>query len=154
VANLKHVDILKQGIDVWNEWREKNTDIQRPDFIEAHLERAHLEGADLKKAHFEGANLERANLERANLTEAHLEGANLKKTHLEGARLTGANLERANLTGANLTGAILTGAILSLETKLIIDQLSTVKTLYNVVGLDSTLLKQVQKKYPHLMKER
>jgi hypothetical protein len=89
VANLKHVDILKQGTDVWNKWRDKNTDIQRPDFIEAHLERANL-----------------------------------------------------------------TGAIFSWDTKITIDQLYTVKTLYGVVGLDSTLLKQIQKNYPHLMKEQ
>ena len=30
-----------------NEWREESTDIQRPDFIEAHLDRANLTGATL-----------------------------------------------------------------------------------------------------------
>jgi uncharacterized protein YjbI with pentapeptide repeats len=144
VANLKHVDILKQGTDVWNKWRDKNTDIQRPDFIEANLERANLMGANLT-----GANLTGANLEEANLKKAHLEGANLERANLTKAHLEGANLERANLERANLTGAIF-----SWDTKITIDQLYTVKTVYDVEGLDSTLLKQFQKNYPHLMKEQ
>jgi hypothetical protein len=131
VANQKHVEHLKQGPDEWNKYREKNIYIsQRPDFIKAHLEGANLKGANLSEAHLEKANLREAYLEKANLTEA-----NLKKANLREANLSEAHLEKANLKGA---------------TNLTIDQLSIVKTLYNVVGLDSTLEEQLREKYPEL----
>jgi len=126
VANSEYVKHLKQGPDAWNKYREENIDIyisQRPDFIEANLK---------------GANLREAYLEKANLTEAYLEKANLKKANLREANLSEAHLEKANLRGA---------------TNLTIDQLSTVKTLYKVVGLDSTLFEQVRENYPHLLEK-
>jgi ABC-type oligopeptide transport system substrate-binding subunit len=88
---------------------------------------------DFIEANLKGANLREAYLEKANLTEAYLGKANLKK----------ANLKKANLREANLRGA----------TNLTIDQLSTVKTLYKVVGLDSTLFEQVRENYPHLLEK-
>jgi len=136
VANSEYVKHLKQGPDAWNKYREENIDIyisQRPDFIEANLK-----GANLK-----GANLKGANLKGANLTEAYLEKANLKKANLKKANLREANLREAHLEKANLRGA----------TNLTIDQLSTVKTLYKVVGLDSTLFEQVRENYPHLLEK-
>jgi len=36
MANPEHVEILKQGVNVWNEWREENREI-RPDLREADL---------------------------------------------------------------------------------------------------------------------
>ena len=39
MAKQEHVDLLKQGIEVWNQWREKHPGI-RPD----------LRGADLRNA--------------------------------------------------------------------------------------------------------
>ena len=33
MANPEHVEILKQGVDVWNKWREDNRGI-RPDLID------------------------------------------------------------------------------------------------------------------------
>ena len=131
VANQKHVEHLKQGPGEWNKYREKNIYIsQRPDFIKAHLKGANLKGANLSEAYLEKANLREAYLEKANLTEA-----NLKKANLREANLSEAHLEKANLKGA---------------TNLTIDQLSIVKTLYNVVGLDSTLEEQLREKYPEL----
>ena len=131
MANSEYVKHLKQGPDAWNKYREENIDIyisQRPDFIEANLKGANLKGANLREAY----------LEKANLTEAYLGKANLKKANLREANLSEAHLEKANLRGA---------------TNLTIDQLSTVKTLYKVVGLDSTLFEQVRENYPHLLEK-
>ena len=131
MANSEYVKHLKQGPDAWNKYREENIDIyisQRPDFIEANLK---------------GANLREAYLEKANLTEAYLEKANLEEANLKKANLREANLSEAHLEKANLRGA----------TNLTIDQLSTVKTLYKVVGLDSTLFEQVRENYPHLLEK-
>jgi len=36
MANQEHLDILKQGLEVWNQWREENADI-RPDLSDAEL---------------------------------------------------------------------------------------------------------------------
>ena len=131
MANSEYVKHLKQGPDAWNKYREENIDIyisQRPDFIEANLK---------------GANLREAYLEKANLTEAYLGKANLEEANLKKANLREANLSEAHLEKANLRGA----------TNLTIDQLSTVKTLYKVVGLDSTLFEQVRENYPHLLEK-
>ena len=131
MANSEYVKHLKQGPDAWNKYREENIDIyisQRPDFIEANLKGANLKGANLREAYLEKANLTEAYLEKANLEEANLKKANLREAHLE----------KANLRGA---------------TNLTIDQLSTVKTLYKVVGLDSTLFEQVRENYPHLLEK-
>ena len=126
MANPEYVKHLKQGPDVWNKYREENIDIyifQRPDFIEANLKGANLREANLKGANLKGANLREAYLEKANLTEAYLEKANLREAKLKGA------------------------------TNLTIDQLSTAKTLYKVVELDSTLFEQVRENYPHLLEK-
>jgi hypothetical protein len=31
----KHLQIIRQGVDVWNQWREKNPEIREPDPREA-----------------------------------------------------------------------------------------------------------------------
>jgi hypothetical protein len=36
MANDEHVAILKKGVDAWNEWRERNTDV-RPDLRAVNL---------------------------------------------------------------------------------------------------------------------
>ena len=62
MANEEHVALLKQGVEVWNKWREENPDI-RPDLSEADLTGANLArrepatGADLRGADLSGANL-------------------------------------------------------------------------------------------------
>lgn len=116
MANLEHVDILKQGVKVWNTWREKQSDILQPDLSgvrlsEAYLSGSYLSGSYLGKTYLSGANLSRVNLRGADLWKVDLEKANLS-----GADLNGANLWRANLSGANLSGANLSGANLTKTT--------------------------------------
>ena len=36
MANSEHVDILKKGVSIWNEWRRQNPKV-KPDLSEAHL---------------------------------------------------------------------------------------------------------------------
>lgn len=92
----EHLDILKKGVDFWNQWRQ-----QFPDEI------PNLDGADLSGYRLGNANLSSAKLSRANLNECDLVGANLSN-----ANLTGANLKNANLHKANLTGSILKDAVI------------------------------------------
>ena len=107
MANQEHLDILKQGVEAWNQWRKEHPEIW-PD-----LEGANLSGADLTNAYLTNTYLEGANLSGADLTNADLTNADLSRANLSGADLSGANLSRANLSRANLSGANLSGANLS-----------------------------------------
>ena len=49
MANEEHLKILKQGVEAWNEWREKNPQIT-PDLSKADLYEADLYEADLNGA--------------------------------------------------------------------------------------------------------
>lgn len=116
------LEVLRQGPEVWNQWREDNPDAQIV-LIGANLIGANLEGADLNLANLSDANLSRANLSRANLSGANLSGANLSSVFmsgnflmsikLSGADLNGADLSKADLNGADLKGTDLSGVDLS-----------------------------------------
>ena len=54
MANEEHLKILKQGVEAWNEWREKNPQIT-PDLSKANLYKADLYNADLYEADLNGA---------------------------------------------------------------------------------------------------
>src|SRR3954454_17112748 len=49
MANKKHVALIKQGVDAWNEWRRAHPKV-RPDLLGAPLFGANLCGADLREA--------------------------------------------------------------------------------------------------------
>jgi len=49
MANQQHLDILKQGVEIWNQWREEHPDIT-PDLREADMSGRHLAHANLIKA--------------------------------------------------------------------------------------------------------
>jgi uncharacterized protein YjbI with pentapeptide repeats len=121
MACEEHLEILRQGVEVWNQWLKENPgvrlDLNRADLSEAHLvganlEEAHLIEADLHEAHLIEADLRRADLRRAKLSGADLSRADLSGADLSGADLSGAKLYRADLSGANLSGANLSGAYL------------------------------------------
>jgi uncharacterized protein YjbI with pentapeptide repeats len=71
MANPEHLDLLRQGVDVWNAWRSKEPSI-RPDLTWANLREADLNGTDLNGAYLDGAHLSRAYLNDANLLAANL----------------------------------------------------------------------------------
>src|SRR3954447_7404155 len=119
MADEEHVALLRQGVEVWNKWRQKNPDVKADlhdadlsgaDLDRANLGGANLGGANLRRANLNGADLRRANLGGAILNGADLGGAILRRADLGGAILGGANLRRADLGGANLNGATLNGA--------------------------------------------
>src|ERR1044071_8904540 len=96
MADDEHLAIIKQGAEVWNDWRNKNPEIQ-PDFSEAVLPYANLRGADLRDANLINANLINANLSGADLVNANLINANLIDADLIDADLSGAYLGGADL---------------------------------------------------------
>ena len=138
MANQEHLDLLKQGVNTWNEWRFQHSevkidlrqaDLRQADLSGAKLWNADFSGADLDddtyyyegdfsdevplSANLSGANLDRANLDHANLYETNLSGASLFRVHLIEADLHKANLSKANLSEASINDANLHKANLS-----------------------------------------
>src|SRR5271157_35788 len=112
MANLEHLEILKQGVEHWNKWREEHPDV-RPDLSGAELQKAYLSNAQLLGANLYVAKLIAADLGGADLRSADLRRANLYLAKLIAADLSGADLSNANLVGAYLDTANLSGANLS-----------------------------------------
>jgi hypothetical protein len=145
MADPEHLELLKQGAEVWNKWREaefyakpnlRNADLRAIDLSKVSLEEADLTGVDLRgqdltaaflydtnltearltKANLSGANLVAANLYRADLVSAILESADLQAADLRDADLQNCRLIEANLNGSILNGANLNKADLNRAT--------------------------------------
>jgi uncharacterized protein YjbI with pentapeptide repeats len=142
MANAEHLELLRQGVDLWNEWRRKNpsvvpdlseefswsdfsdttthrrADLKRAALFEVNLRGADLRGADLQeadavRADFRAANLHGALLNKAYLPEANFAGADLTWADFGQATVIRANFSEANLSAAKLIDANLGGAKLS-----------------------------------------
>jgi len=100
MANQEQLEILKQGVYVWNKWRTENPQIKFPDLRDAYLDRA-----DLLRANLSGGDLRGATLNGANLDGTDLRGANLRGVHLPNVGLAEADLRGADLRDSFLAGA-------------------------------------------------
>jgi uncharacterized protein YjbI with pentapeptide repeats len=118
MANPEHLEILKHGVERWNQWRKEHPDV-RPDLrkgtlLTGKINRGHLRGAtvtwvDLNEPSLAGADLTAADLVDADLRRASLSGANCTGANLSGADLSGADLSEANLRNALLSATNLSG---------------------------------------------
>jgi hypothetical protein len=104
MANEEQLAILRQGVEVWNNWRYKNANVT------INLTRAILTGVDLTGINFVEAKLFEADLSGAVLDEARLRHANLRGADLANTRLRRADLRNADLSGAYLTASKLSQA--------------------------------------------
>ena len=75
-----HLDILKQGVEVWNKWRQEQPGIM-PILFGANLSEVNLSGADLS-----GATLIRTNLSRAILVDCSIYGISAWGIQLDATR--------------------------------------------------------------------
>lgn len=162
MANEEQLDILRQGVEAWNQWRKQSPDIEpdlsdsyldnaklvefnfsKTNFYGSHLFRANFYGADLKKADLSYAFLNNAHFATADLSEAklyrtRLENANFFNAHLNFSYLSFANLEKASFYGASLREADLTYAYVS-ESNLTTAQLTNAHLANaNFYGADFT----------------
>src|SRR5260221_1469946 len=114
MANQEQLDILKQGAEVWNKWRQEHPeiilDLRGADLRQANLSGANLSQTNLWDAQFGSLNVGYADLRDANLSHAQLGGVDLSYVNLSGANLNGADLGGVNLSHANLNGADFTNA--------------------------------------------
>jgi hypothetical protein len=86
------LEILRSGVDAWNEWRAAHVGTM-PD----------LRGARLEGRALPGVNLGDVVLAGADLSGADLRGADLRRSDTRGVLLTGADLRGADLRGAVLS---------------------------------------------------
>lgn len=130
MASQKHVDLLKQGVHGWNQWRQQHpkslpnlmgVDLSNTNLVDADLNNANLRWtrfhhSKLKNVDFSHANLNHTNLRRTTLSNANLNGtrlynANFSDADLTSACLSNADLRRANFGNADLSGVDLTNAL-------------------------------------------
>lgn len=93
MANQEHLDILKQGFKVWNQWRKEHPEILQPDLSNATLNRAVLVETNLS-----GAILTQCSIYGISAWDVKLEGAtqmNLVITKYNEPTITVDNLEVA-----------------------------------------------------------
>jgi uncharacterized protein YjbI with pentapeptide repeats len=117
MANQEHMELLKQGVVVWNAWRARNPkvrpDLRDADFTSANLEHVNLTSANLGYAKLSFAKLSHANLSSANFSSAYLRFADFSSANLSHTILAFAYLGSVDFSHANLSHAILTEADLS-----------------------------------------
>ena len=94
MANKNQLEVLKNGVNAWNEWRAGHVGV-RPDLTAAHLLGLDLMGANFAQVDLRKADLRGTNLSDSVLIDAQLDGANFFRTILD----------RADLAGASLIGA-------------------------------------------------
>ena len=56
MAGVEHLLLLRQGVEIWNQWRKKNPTV-KPYLREAVLRRMDLSGANLREANLRKADL-------------------------------------------------------------------------------------------------
>lgn len=117
MAKKEHLDIIRQGVTIWNNWRKINPSVN-PDLSNVNLCRSNLTGANFRGVNFWEANLSKADLGDADFTESDLcfadfGGSNLTRADLSGTDLTSADFSGANLSAANFRETKLWGANLT-----------------------------------------
>src|SRR6266702_6952680 len=131
MANQEHLDILIQGVDVWNKWRAQHQEI-RADLTNANLSETDLGGADLRGANLYGANLINTNLSEANLREANLSVAILVRTDMTYAILNdcvihGVSAWDVELAGVTQNNLVITAAD---QPSITVDNLKVAQFIY------------------------
>jgi uncharacterized protein YjbI with pentapeptide repeats len=116
MPSSEHFEIVNQGVDAWNKWREVNPEIE-PDLSDVDLSEKKLNNAnfgdtdlrrsDLTNTDFRGANLVRADLRAANISKASfnlakMREANFSEAYIRESDLSEADLKRAYFIRADL----------------------------------------------------
>ena len=105
MAKPEYLEILKQGVHVWNARRKKHPG------NEQNLRKAILSGIDLQNANFNDTNLRRADLRKTNLSGASFRRADLRRAKLSDATIRNADFTSAILVDTDFQRAIITDCL-------------------------------------------
>jgi uncharacterized protein YjbI with pentapeptide repeats len=106
MANKMHLGILKQGVEIWNLWREGNPSIV-PDLHNADLRDLDIRGIDLRGAYLEAVSLYRTRLDHANLSNANMKNASIERVNMRFCDMSGTNLSEAFIVDTILDECIM-----------------------------------------------
>jgi hypothetical protein len=109
VSFIDHVNILIQGVEVWNKWRKDNPEII-PQLSEVDISEMQgfpngLSNINLSNAYLERTNLYGLTMENSNFEGAILYNSNCYGTSFKNANFRSADLELVNFSTASLEGA-------------------------------------------------
>jgi hypothetical protein len=136
-ASKEHLELIRRGVKIWNQWRKENRDIV-PYLFAANLSKVNLGGVNLRGAQLIWSDLTEANLEKADLSIANLYGADLRYANLRQANLQMVNLCEAKVDGADFTGATIGGTMLGNINFNHVKGLDSVRhTGPSIIGLDT-----------------
>ncbi len=110
MITIDYLELIEQGVDAWNRWREEHPD-ENPELESAYLFEKSLQGINFRSANLSRACLIGTNLQGADLTGADLKGVYASSANLQGARLAAANLQDGNFSEANLAQADLSDVV-------------------------------------------
>jgi hypothetical protein len=113
MANPEHLAILKQGVEVWNRWREENPDVD-PDLTGEAFQHERWPQINLLSAHLANVHLVDVHLDGADLTDCTLINSELIAVSFRNATLITANLSATRLFRTDFTGADMSDADLTL----------------------------------------
>jgi uncharacterized protein YjbI with pentapeptide repeats len=108
---MDYVEILRQGVDQWNAWREKNPTI-KPVVVGGTID------MDLTKVDLRGAKIVDVDFSNARLSSADFSGSTISRCRFEHADLSGADLSciecaQTSFKGSNLARCLLSGSLFS-----------------------------------------
>jgi hypothetical protein len=125
MANQDHVNKLKEGVHVWNQWRKDNPNVEpnlkgetipslnmSADINHELLAMGLQSGKALKdpqtaldaKNNYIGYDFKGADLRLTDFSGSNLQGAEFQEARLQGAKFQGADLTEANFCGAKVSG--------------------------------------------------
>lgn len=127
MADQRHVDLVRQGADATNKWRERKSnlalDLSGADFSNTDLSHINLAGCNLDHSDFSSCTLKNAIFSRATLRSAIFTSVNAFSSDFSSCNLQDADFSYSNCTkagfastciaGTNFTEAILSDSELS-----------------------------------------
>jgi uncharacterized protein YjbI with pentapeptide repeats len=112
MGNEEHSAILQKGVEVWNQWRRDNPDID-PQLSNYDLNNFNLSGINLSKCELTNFDFRNINLSGANFTQAFLLKADFAFSNLTNTNFTNADLRHSDFTQVQLNNTIFDHAHLS-----------------------------------------
>ena len=109
MPNQTHFEMVKQGVETWNKWREENPEIE-PDLSDVDFSGLKLNNANLSDTDLRRTNLKNTDFRGANLVRADLRASNINQTSFNLAKLREANFSESYLRKSDLSEADLARA--------------------------------------------